>query len=127
MKIIFSLLMFLAISISILGMIGLSFFFIERRTKEIGLRKINGATVSQVLIMLNTELTKWVLIAFLIACPVTWYAMHKWLSSFAYKTGLSWWLFALAGIIALTIALLTVSWQSLKAARKNPVEALRHD
>lgn len=127
MKVIFSWLMFMAISISILGMVGLSFFFIERRTKEIGLRKINGARVSEILVMLNRDLTRWVFIAFIFACPLAWYAMHKWLNGFAYKIELSWWVFAIAGMIALVIALLTVSWQSWQAATRNPVEALRHE
>jgi putative ABC transport system permease protein len=70
---------------------------------------------------------KWVAIAFVIAAPIAWYIMHKWLENFAYKTELSWWIFALAGILALGIALLTVSWQSWKAATRNPVEALRYE
>lgn len=127
MKIIFTWLMFLAISISILGMVGLSFFFIERRTKEIGLRKINGARISEIMLLLNRDLSGWVLLAFIIVCPIAWYAMHKWLANFAYRTTLSWWLFALAGLIALTIALMTVSWQSWQASTRNPVDALRHE
>jgi putative ABC transport system permease protein len=127
MKLIFTWLMFLAISISILGMVGLSFFFIERRTKEIGLRKINGARISEIMLLLNRDLSRWVLLAFVIVCPIVWYAMHKWLGNFAYRTTLSWWLFVLAGLIALTIALATVSWQSWHAATRNPVDALRHD
>jgi putative ABC transport system permease protein len=77
--------------------------------------------------MLNSDFVKWVGIAFVIASPVAWYTMHKWLQSYAYKTTLSWWIFALAGIIALGIALLTVSWQSWRAATRNPVEALRYE
>ena len=78
--------MILAITIAILGLVGLSVFLTERRTKEIGIRKVNGAKVSEILTMLNKDFIKWVTIAFVIACPVTWYAMHKWLQSFAYKT-----------------------------------------
>jgi putative ABC transport system permease protein len=99
----------------------------ERRTKEIGLRKVNGAKVSEVMVLLNKSFVKWVAVAFIIACPIAFYAMHKWLQNFAYKTGLSWWVFALAGIIALGIALLTVSLQSWRAATRNPVEALRYE
>jgi putative ABC transport system permease protein len=77
--------------------------------------------------MLNSEFIKWVVMSFIIAMPVSWYAMHKWLQTFAYKTELNWWIFALAGIIALGIALLTVSWQSWRAASRNPVEALRYE
>jgi putative ABC transport system permease protein len=79
------------------------------------------------MVMLNSEFVKMVAIAFVIALPISWYAMHKWLENFAYKTNLSWWIFALAGILALGIALLTVSWQSWKAAIRNPVEALRYE
>jgi len=78
----------------------------ERRTKEIGLRKVNGAKVAEVIILLNKDFVKWVSIAFLIAIPIAWFIMHKWLENFAYKTGLSWWIFVLAGVIALAIALL---------------------
>jgi putative ABC transport system permease protein len=97
------------------------------RTKEIGIRKVNGARISEVLIMLNKDFVKWVAIAFVIATPIAYYAMHKWLQNFAYKTELSWWIFALAGLLALGIALLTVSWQSWRAAVRNPVEALRYE
>jgi putative ABC transport system permease protein len=117
----------LALSIASIGLFGLSIHSTERRTKEIGIRKINGAKVTEVMAMLNKDFLKWVTIAFVIACPIAWYAMHKWLQAFAYRTELSWWIFALAGIIALGIALLTVSWQSRRAATRNPVEALRYE
>ncbi|MFC0875261.1 ABC transporter permease [Saccharicrinis sp. FJH2] len=117
----------IAIVISCLGLFGLSFYGTKLRIKEIGIRKVNGAKVSEVLTMLNKDFVKWVFIAFIIATPVAWYAMHKWLDSFAYKTTLSWWIFALSGILALGIALLTVSWQSWRAATRNPVEALRYE
>jgi putative ABC transport system permease protein len=77
--------------------------------------------------MLNRDFIKWVAIAFLIACPIAWYAMHKWLQNFAYKTELSWWVFAAAGAVAVAVAMLTVSMQSYKAAKRNPVEALRYE
>jgi putative ABC transport system permease protein len=117
----------LAVIISMLGILGISWFSIEKRTKEIGIRKVNGARISEVLIMLNKDFVKWVAIAFVISTPIAWYAMHKWLENFAYKTELSWWIFALAGLLALGIALLTVSWQSWRAATRNPVEALRYE
>ena len=82
---------------------------------------------SEVLVLLNKEFVKWVVIAFVIATPVAYYAMNKWLENFAYKTELSWWIFALSGGLALGIALLTVSWQSWRAATRNPVEALRYE
>jgi len=116
-----------AIIISCLGLFGLAIFLTEKRTKEIGVRKVNGARISEVLVMLNRDFVKWVAIAFVIATPIAYYAMHKWLESFAYKTELSWWIFALAGLLALGIALLTVSYQSWKAATRNPVEALRYE
>jgi len=117
----------IAILIACMGLFGLAAFFSEKRTKEIGIRKINGAVITEVLIMLNSEFLKWVVISFVIATPVSWFAMHKWLQTFAYKTELSWWIFGLAGIIALVIALLTVSWHSWRAAMRNPVEALRYE
>ncbi|MFB6341698.1 ABC transporter permease [Saccharicrinis sp. FJH62] len=126
-KTIFAFLAAIAIVISCMGLWGLISFSCEKRTKEIGIRKVNGAKILEVMNMLNTDFLKWVAIAFIIAIPVAWYAMHKWLESFAYKTNLSWWIFALAGILALGIALLTVSWQSWRAATRNPVEALRYE
>jgi putative ABC transport system permease protein len=116
-----------SIFLSILGILGLILFTIQQRTKEIGIRKVNGARVSEVMAMLNKDFVKWVAIAFVIATPIAWYAMHKWLENFAYKTDLSWWIFAFAGLLTLGIALLTVSWQSWKAATRNPVEALRYE
>ncbi|HEX7494089.1 MAG TPA: FtsX-like permease family protein, partial [Bacteroidales bacterium] len=116
-----------AIIISSLGLLGLTLLVINRRVKEIGIRKINGARISEVMVMLNTTFFRWVTISFIIACPIAWYVMHKWLENFAYKEKLNWWIFALAGIIALGIASLTVSWQSWRAATRNPVEALRYE
>jgi len=113
--------------ISILGMIAISLFITESKTKEIGIRKVNGATINEILYMLNKDFVKWVAIAFVIACPIAYYSMSKWLENFAYKTELSWWIFALAGIFTLVIAMLTVSWQSYKAATRNPVESLRDE
>jgi putative ABC transport system permease protein len=117
----------IAIFISCLGLYSMILFVVKRRTKEIGIRKINGARVSEVMRMLINDLIKWVAVAFIIACPISYYAMHRWLQNFAYKTEMSWWIFGLAGIIALVIALLTVSWQSWRAATRNPVEALRYE
>ena len=117
----------IAIFISCIGLFGLSLFVIERRKKEIGVRKVNGAKISEVMILLNNDFIKWVAISFVIATPIAYYAMDKWLENFAYKTTLSWWIFTLSGLMALGIALLTVSWQSWKAATRNPVEALRYE
>ena len=118
---------FLTIIISCLGLIGLSLFMSEQRTKEIGIRKVNGARISEVMVMLNNDFVKWVAIAFSIATPIAWYVMYRWLENFAYKTELSWWIFAFAGLLTLGIALLTVSWQSWNAATRNPIEALRYE
>ncbi|MEI6142972.1 MAG: FtsX-like permease family protein, partial [Mariniphaga sp.] len=123
----FSLFAGCAIVISCLGILALSLFACQRRIKEIGIRKVNGARIKEVIVMLNKDFVWWVAVAFVIASPISWYAMNKWLESFAYKTDLSWWIFALAGIIAFIIALITVSWQSWKAATRNPVEALRYE
>lgn len=117
----------ISIFIACLGLFGLSIFVAERRTKEIGIRKINGATVAEILTLLNKSFVKWIIIAFFIATPLAYYAMNRWLENFAYKTALSWWIFALAGVTALIVALLTVSWQSWRAASRNPVEALRYE
>ncbi|WP_319500216.1 FtsX-like permease family protein [uncultured Draconibacterium sp.] len=117
----------IGILISIIGISALSLFISQQRTKEIGIRKVNGAKISEVMVMLNKNFIKWVAIAFIIATPIAYYAMNKWLENFAYKTTLSWWIFALAGVLALGIALLTVSWQSWRAATRNPVEALRYE
>jgi putative ABC transport system permease protein len=117
----------ISITIACVGLYAISFFTIIRRTKEIGIRKINGAKVSEVMMILNKDLMTIVIVAFVIVTPVAYYAMHRWLENFAYKTELSWWIFALAGVIALGIALLTVSFQSFRAAIRNPVEALRYE
>jgi putative ABC transport system permease protein len=116
-----------AILISSMGLFALSVFTINARIKEIGIRKVNGARIAEVLFMLNRNFVKWVVIAFVIATPIAWYIMNKWLESYAYKTQLNWWIFALAGLLALNIALLTVSFQSWQAATRNPVEALRYE
>ncbi|MCK9639976.1 MAG: ABC transporter permease [Prolixibacteraceae bacterium] len=117
----------LAILIAAIGLFAMALHIARQRNKEISIRKVNGATIAEVLIMLNRDFVKWVAIAFVIATPIAYYAMNKWLENFAYKTELSWWIFALSGLLALGIALLTVSWQSWKAATRNPVEALRYE
>jgi putative ABC transport system permease protein len=99
----------------------------ERRTKEIGIRKINGAKSKEIFTLLSGEYIIWVMISIIIACPIAWYVMNKWLQNFAYRISISLWLFILAGAIALLIAFLTVSWQSYRAAGKNPIEALRYE
>ncbi|MFA6334155.1 MAG: FtsX-like permease family protein [Bacteroidales bacterium] len=122
-----SLFAIISIILSSLGIFAMASFNMQRKVKEIGIRKVNGAKISEVIVMLNKDFVKWIAISFLIAAPIAYYATNKWLQNFAYKTTLSWWIFALAGLIALTIVLVTVSWQSWKAATRNPVEALRYE
>ncbi len=117
----------ISVLISILGLFGITFLLMNSKVKEIGIRKVNGATVLEIIRMLNYDFIKWVAVAFVIAVPVAWYIMNRWLQNFAYKIDISWWIFALAGIMAFLIALITVSWQTFLAARRNPVEALRYE
>lgn len=117
----------LSIGIATIGLYGLILFYLEKRKKEISLRKVNGASIGQIVHLINLTFIKWVAVAFVLAIPVAYYAMHRWLENFAYKTSLSWWIFALAGLITVTIAILTVSMQAYKAASKNPVEVLRYE
>jgi putative ABC transport system permease protein len=117
----------IAMIICSLGLYGLSSYMAERRFKEIGIRKVMGASVQQIVTMMSTEFVKLVLIAFVIAVPVAWYGMSKWLEGFAYRVEISWLVFALAGFIALVIALLTVSFESIKSAMGDPVKSLRSE
>jgi len=117
----------LAIIISVMGILAMATFYIQQRIKEIGIRKVNGATVGGIVKMLNFDLMKWVLIAFVVACPVAYYISMKWLQNFPYKTSIIWWVFIASGFIALIFALVTVSWQSWRAASRNPVESLRNE
>ncbi|HUX58404.1 MAG TPA: FtsX-like permease family protein [Bacteroidales bacterium] len=117
----------LATILSIMGLFGIALISISKKTKEIGLRKVNGASVAEVLYLLNIDFIKWVLISFFISIPASLYIISEWQSRFAYKTELSWWIFATAGLSAIIIALLTVSWQSWQAATRNPVEAIRYE
>ncbi len=123
----FSIFSVLAIFIACLGLFGLASFTTERRTKEIGIRKALGATVPNIIFLLSRDFTKWVLLANVIAWPVAWYFMNQWLQDFAYRTNVSIIVFISAGVVALLIALLTVSWQAVKAAMRNPVNSLRYE
>jgi putative ABC transport system permease protein len=115
----------LTVFVACLGLFGLATYTAEQRTKEIGIRKVLGASVAEVTGMLSKEFIKLVLIASLIAFPAAWWAMNEWLQSFAYRINISWWVFVIAGVAALSIALITVSFQAIKAALMNPVKSLR--
>jgi ABC-type antimicrobial peptide transport system permease subunit len=115
----------LTILISCLGLFGLAAFDTERRTKEIGIRKILGANTNGLIALLSKDFLKLVIIAIILASPVSYYLMNEWLQDFAYKVNISWWIFIVAGVLALFIALLTVSFQAIKAAVANPVKSLR--
>jgi putative ABC transport system permease protein len=115
----------MAILISCLGLFGLAAFSAEQRNKEIGIRKVLGASVTGIVGLLSKDFLKLVVVAMLIATPIAWYGMNKWLQAFAYKINISWWMFALAGLMAIFIALFTVSFQAIKAALANPVKSLK--
>lgn len=117
----------IAIVLTCMGILGQIFMICLGRVKEIAIRKISGATIYEVILMLNRDFIKWFLLAFIIATPVSWYSTHKWLENFAYKTSLNWWIFALTGLLAVFIILITVSWQSWRAATRNPAEALKYE
>ena len=117
----------MAILLACMGLFGLAAFTVEQRVKEIGVRKVLGASVSNIVILVSRTFAIMVLIANLFAWPVAYFAMRNWLDGFAYRTDLSWWIFVLSGAVALAIALFTVSFHALRAALSNPVEALRHE
>ena len=117
----------IAVIIARLGLFGLAAFMIRQRVKEIGIRKVLGASPAGITVMLSTEFLKLILIASLVAFPVTWFAMNKWLQDFAYRIDIQWWVFAAAGCIALLVAVITISFQSIKASLANPVKSLRSE
>ncbi len=117
----------LAIFIACLGLFDLTLFTTERRTREIGIRKVLGSSISGIIFFLSKELMKWVIIANVIACPIAWFVMNKWLQNFAYRIDIQIWIFLMSGIIATVIALITVSFRSVKAALVNPVKSLRYE
>ncbi|KAF5437914.1 putative ABC transport system permease protein, partial [Candidatus Methanophagaceae archaeon] len=117
----------LAILIACLGLFGLTAFITERRTKEVGIRKILGSSIGSVVFLLVGQFLKWVIIATLIACPIAWFIMEKWLENYAYRTTIGGWIFIIAGALALIIAMITVSSQAIKTAIANPIKALRYE
>lgn len=124
---IFTFFAILAIFISCLGLFGLATFTAESRTKEIGVRKVLGSSAREIVFLLSRDFAKWVLLGTLIAWPVAWYGMNLWLQSFAYKTQISIWVFVSSGILALLVALVTISFRTIKAANSNPVKSLKYE
>jgi len=118
---------FLAVFISCLGLFGLALYTVSRQKKSIAIRKVNGAKIIQIIVMLSKDFIKWIVISILIAGPIAYYFMRQWLLNFAYRTSIEWWIFAIAGGFALIIAIITVSYQTIKAAIANPVNALRYE
>jgi putative ABC transport system permease protein len=115
----------LAILIACLGLFGLAAFIAEQRTKEIGIRKVLGSSAAGIIMLMSKDFLKLIAISFLIAVPVAWYAGSEWLTSFAFRTDITWWIFAVAGLSSAAVAIVTVSFQSVKASLMNPVKALR--
>jgi len=116
-----------AIFIACLGLFGLAAFTAEQRTKEIGIRKVLGASVGSVVSLLSRDFLKLVIVSLVIAFPVAYWAMKQWLADFAYRIDIQWWMFAVTGLVAIAIAFLTVSFQSIRAALANPVKSLRSE
>jgi len=117
----------LSLFIAMMGLFGLSTYTLERRTKEIGIRLVNGAGLSQIFLVLSKQFIVWTCIAFIIASPLSWFAMKSWLQHFAYRTEISWWVFPAALLLSLLVAGTTIAWQIWRAANRNPVEALRYE
>jgi putative ABC transport system permease protein len=115
----------IAILVGCLGLFGLSAYAAERRTKEIGVRKVLGASVNGIVFLLSKDFLKLVLVALLIASPIAWYFMQRWLQDFPFRISIQWWMFGLSALIAVLIALFTISFQAIKAAIANPVKSLR--
>ena len=118
---------FLAIVIASLGLFGLAAFIAEKRTKEIGIRKVNGASLISIFMLFTKDIVKLIVIAFVLAVPLTWYIMDNWLNNFTYRIDINWLVFVGAGLISFIIAILTISYQAYGASTKNPVEALKYE
>jgi len=117
----------LAIFISCLGIFGLAAFMAERKTKEIGIRKVNGASTKSIVLMMSKEFSKWVVIGYIISCPIAWYIMDKVLNNYEYRISIGYWPFILSFLLVFFIAFITVGYQAFKVARSNPVDALRYE
>ncbi|QEC73379.1 FtsX-like permease family protein [Arachidicoccus ginsenosidivorans] len=123
----FNIFALLAIMITCSGLFSLVSLMVRKRTKEIGIRKVMGATVSNIVLLISKEFVGLVILSFFVAMPFAYYALNRWLQNYAYKTQLSWWLFALAGSLALLIAFISISFKSVSAAKANPVASLRDE
>jgi ABC-type antimicrobial peptide transport system permease subunit len=117
----------IAIFLSCLGLYGLASFMTVQRIKEVGIRKILGATSGSIVYLFSKEFVILITIAFAVAAPIAWYYMHQWLQAYAYRISISWWLLAAGGLAAILIALVTISFQAIKAAKANPVKSLRNE
>jgi putative ABC transport system permease protein len=117
----------MSLFISCVGLFGLVLFTLDCRVKEIGLRKAAGSTSARIVLMLNLEFIRWIIVSFIISCPIVVFIMHKWLKTFAFRITLQWWMFAAAGILTVLMSLLTVSWHTLKVASTNPADCLKHE
>ncbi|WP_225586965.1 ABC transporter permease [Algoriphagus sp. Y33] len=117
----------LAIFIACLGLLGLATYTAEQRTKEIGIRKVLGANIGSIVGLLSKDFIKLVLIAIVVATPLAWYVMNRWLEGFAYQVTIQWWIFLISGVLAVIVALVTISFQSVKAAMMNPVNSLKSE
>jgi len=117
----------IAVLLSCMGLFGMAQYTARRRMREIGIRKVNGASSGSIVRILNLAFLKWIIPGIVAGIPLGWYFMHRWLSSFAYRTRLDWWIFLAASLVAILVALLTISWQTWRAARRNPVESLRYE
>ena len=124
---IFTMFAVIAVLMASLGLFGLVAFTTEQRTKEIGIRKVLGASINQVLVLLSKEFLLLVCVAFIISIPVTWWAMHNWLNNFAYRINISWLTFLVGGLLAILVTIVTISFQSIRAALANPVKSLRSE
>ncbi len=121
----FNIFTFLSIVTNVLGLVGLLSFMVEQKTKEIGIRKVLGATIADISVILSKDFVRLIVIAFVIAAPIAWYIMHTWLEGFAYRTQISWWVFAVTIVGALGIACIAVGYQTIRAAVANPVKSLK--
>ncbi|MCC8173040.1 MAG: hypothetical protein LIO65_01185, partial [Odoribacter sp.] len=117
----------LTIVLAVMGLLAMASYFMQQRVKEIGVRRVNGAMVGEVFSMLVMDFVKWILVAFVVACPIAWYVMKKWLSDFPYRTEINWWIYVLAGMFALIVAVIIISWQSVRVATTNPVNTLKSE